>query len=186
MIVTDDAGLAARARHLTTQAKVPGVGYVHDEVGYNYRLTNVAAALGVGSARAAAAIPRRQAQHRRPLCVAAGRFPVTPAPRADWARPSHWLYSVLLPADRDRILAALNAAGVGARPLWMATHRQAPYAGAERIGGAVAEDLHLRGLSLPSSSSLSTVDQDRTVAALAAAVAGPLPAMTRGSGTGAE
>ena len=171
MIVTADAALAAQARHLSTQAKLPGVGYVHDTVGYNYRLTNVAAALGVAQLEQ---LPRFLAAKRSiadRYASALADLPVTPAPRADWARPSHWLYSVLLPGDRDRVRTALNAAGVGARPLWMATHRQAPYAGAERIGGAVAEDLHLRGLSLPSSPGLSTPDQDRTVDALAAALA---------------
>jgi dTDP-4-amino-4,6-dideoxygalactose transaminase len=143
---------------------------VHDTVGYNYRLTNVAAALGVAQLEQ---LPRFLAAKRS----LAGRYatlladlPVTPAPGAGWARASYWLYSVLLPGERDRVLTALRGAGVGARPLWMATHQQVPYAGAERIGGIVAEDLHRRGLSLPSSTSLSTVDQDRTVNALAAAV----------------
>jgi dTDP-4-amino-4,6-dideoxygalactose transaminase len=171
MIVTADAGLAARARHLTTQARLPGIGYRHDAVGYNYRLTNVAAALGVAQLEQ---LPRFLAAKRaiadRYGAMLAG-LPVTPAPGTDWARPSHWLYSVLLPGpERDRVLAALHSAGVSARPLWMAVHHQAPYLAAERIGGAVAEDLHRRGVSLPSSTSLSTMDQARTAAVLADAV----------------
>jgi dTDP-4-amino-4,6-dideoxygalactose transaminase len=170
MIVTGDAALAARARHLSTQARLPGLGYVHDTVGYNYRLTNVAAALGLAQLEQLPQfLTAKRALAARYATLLAG-LPVTPAPGADWARPSYWLYSVLLPGDRDRILTALHAAGVGARPLWMATHQQAPHAGVERIGGAVAEDLHRRGLSLPSSTSLSTVDQGRVVSALFAAL----------------
>lgn len=167
MIVTGDAELAARARHLTTQAKVPVRGYLHDDVGYNYRLTNLAAAVGVAQLEQ---LPAFLAAKR----AAAGRYddaladlPLTPPPRAAWAHPSFWLYSVLLErADRDRVLDALNALGVQARPLWPPLHLQPPYAVAERVGGAVAEDLHARGLSLPSSVGLSAEDQDRVVACL--------------------
>jgi dTDP-4-amino-4,6-dideoxygalactose transaminase len=171
MIVTADAALAARARHLSTQAKLPGVGYLHDTVGYNYRLTNVAAALGVAQLEQLPGILAAKRSLAGRYASLLAELPVTPAPCADWARPSHWLYSVLLPGDRDRVIASLNAAGVGVRPLWTPIHRQPPYARAERIGGAVADDLHRRGLSLPSSPELSTSDQDRTVAALATALA---------------
>ncbi|MFL6129125.1 MAG: DegT/DnrJ/EryC1/StrS family aminotransferase [Mycobacteriales bacterium] len=170
MLVTDDAQLAARARHLSTQARLPGFGYVHDTVGYNYRLTNIAAALGVAQLEQ---LPRLLAAKRaladRYATMLAG-LPVTPAPRAAWAAPSHWLYSILLREDRDRVLAALRAAGVGARPLWLPVHQQAPYAAADRIGGGVADGLSRRGLSLPSSPGLSIVDQGRTVSALSAAL----------------
>jgi len=80
MIVTADAALAAQARHLSTQARLPGVGYVHDTVGYNYRLTNVAAALGVAQLEQ---LPRFLAAKR---CLAdryasaLADLPVTPAP----------------------------------------------------------------------------------------------------------
>lgn len=180
MIVTDEADLARRARHLTTQAKLPGSGYTHDTVGYNYRLTNLAAAVGVAQLEQ---LPRFLAAKR----ALAARYeqmlravPVVPAPREPWASPSHWLYSILLPGpepDRDGVIGALRAAGIGVRPLWLPVHRQAPYAAAARLGGSVAEQLHRRGLSLPSSTGLSTADQGRTVSALAAALRDPAAAL---------
>jgi dTDP-4-amino-4,6-dideoxygalactose transaminase len=176
MVVTDDAELARRTRHLTTQAKLPGTGYLHDTVGYNYRLTNVAAALGVAQLEQLPRflIAKRALAARYEQML--GGVPVTPAPHARWASPSHWLYSVLLPGaepDRDAVITALRDAGIGARPLWTPVHRQRPYAAAARLGGSVAEQLHRRGLSLPSSTGLSTADQGRTVSALAAALRRP-------------
>jgi len=174
MIVTDDAGLADRARHLTTQAKRPGPGYVHDDVGYNYRLTNVAAALGVAQLEQLPGLlaAKRRVSERYDRLLAG--LPVVPPPQAAWARPSHWLHSVLLEprsASVPGVAESMAAAGVQARPLWLPVHRQAPYAGAPRLGGEVADRLHRQGLSLPSSVGLSTADQHRVAAALAAALA---------------
>jgi dTDP-4-amino-4,6-dideoxygalactose transaminase len=171
MIVTGDPSLAEQARHLTTQAKLPGLGYVHDTVGYNYRLTNVAAALGVAQLEQLPSLlaAKRALADRYDTLLA--KLPLAPAPRASWAAPSHWLYSVLLREDHDSALAALHAAGVGARPLWLPVHQQAPYAAAERLGGGIAAGLHRRGLSLPSSPALSIVDQGRTVSALGSSCA---------------
>ena len=185
MIVTDDAGLAQRARHLTTQAKLPGSGYAHDTVGYNYRLTNLAAAVGVAQLEQ---LPRFLAA-KRAVATHYGQMldgvPVVPPPRAPWATPSHWLYSILLPEpdpDRDGVIRALHAAGVGVRPLWLPVHRQRPYAAVARLGGSVAERLYRRGLSLPSSAGLSTADQDRTVSALAAALRDPATVWSSAAG----
>jgi len=173
MIVTDDAELARRARHLTTQAKVPGPGYVHDEVGYNYRLTNLAAALGVAQLeRLPDLLAAKRALADR-YDAALGGLPVTLPPRPAGTWPSAWLYSVLLDgAAPGEVAAALAARGVTSRRVWPPLHRQAPYAGAPRLGGEVADDLHRRGLSLPSSADLSPADQDRVVAALAEVLPG--------------
>ena len=134
MLVTDDADLAARARHLTTQAKVPDVGYLHDEVGYNYRLTNVAAALGLAQLeRLDEFVERKRAIAARYDEAVAGTGLVAP-PRVEGLDATYWLYSVLVPADdprgRDAFLAHLAAAGVGARALWRPLHDQPPYAAA--------------------------------------------------------
>ena len=167
MIVTDDDALAARARHLTTQAKVADAAYLHDEVGYNYRLTNLAAALGLAQLEQLddfVAAKRRigdvydRAFVDLPLTVHAG-----PPETAS----SRWLYSVLLDeADRDDLLAHLAAAGVGARALWRPLHLQPPFADAPRLGGEVADDLFRRGISLPCSVRLTDQDQTRVIEAL--------------------
>lgn len=174
MVVTDDDDVAHRARHLTTQAKVPGRGYVHDDVGYNYRLTNLAAALGVAQLeRLPAFLAAKRAVADRYDRALAG-LALEPPPRPDGTTPSAWLYSVLLAPGGpgpDAVADALAAAGVTARRVWPPLHRQAPYRGAPRLGGAVADDLYARGLSLPSSVDLDPGDQDRVSAALAAALA---------------
>ena len=167
MIVTADPQLAERARHLTTQAKTTEPGYWHDEVGFNYRLTNVAAALGVAQLERLddllAAKRRIAARYDEEL---AG-LEIEPAPDAPWARRSSWLHSVLVPAGRrDEVLAALAADGIGARPVWPPLHLQAPYRGVERLGGGVAEELFERGVSLPSSAGLTDADQDRAISVL--------------------
>ena len=134
MIVTDDDELAARARHLTTQAKVPDVGYLHDEVGYNYRLTNIAAGLGLAQLERlgdfVAAKHRIAARYDEAL----GGLPLVLPPRVEGLDATYWLYSVLVPeADgrgRDDLLGAPARRGVGARALWRPLHAQPPFASA--------------------------------------------------------
>lgn len=166
MIVTADAALAERARHLTTQAKLPGPGYEHDEVGYNYRLTNVAAALGVAQLEQLPGFLARKRAIARRYTEALDGLPVTPPPRAGWADPSWWLYSVLLHPDvgaPETAMRRLAQRGVQTRPLWRPLHTQKPYLHAEHLRGAVAELLADRGLSLPCSVSLTPAEQDQVV-----------------------
>ncbi|CAN5306522.1 LegC family aminotransferase [soil metagenome] len=167
MVVTDDKELADRARHLVTQAKIPGIGYLHDEIGYNYRLTNIAAALGVAQLEQLPGFVRRKSEIARRYDAAFSGVPgLTCPPRLPWADASYWLYSILCgqsrtgSATRDLILDRLRSAEVDARPLWRPLHRQPPYADARRLGGPVSDDLFDRGISLPSSVSLTVADQD--------------------------
>lgn len=170
MIVTDDADLAARARHLTTQAKVPDVGYLHDEVGYNYRLTNIAAGLGLAQLERldefVAAKHRIAARYDEEL----RGLPLVLPPRVEGFDATYWLYSVLVsPADgrgRDDLLAHLEARGVGARALWRPLHLQPPFATSPVLGGSVGEGLFERGLSLPCSTELAEADQTRVIEAV--------------------
>ena len=176
MVTTDDEGLARRARHLSTQARLPGRAYDHDDVGYNYRLTNLAAALGVAQLEMLPDLlaARRAVAARYDAALAATPL-LRPAPRAPWADPSFWLYTARLAAPdaavRDRVLDALAARAIDARPIWTPIHGLAPYRDAPRLGGAVAERIFAAALSLPSSSSLAPTDQDRVVEALHAALA---------------
>ena len=172
MITTDDPVLAAAARHLTTQARLPGRRYQHDAVGYNYRLTNLAAAVGLAQLERLDALlegRRANAAHYDRALPAIDGIDI--APRAPWAAPTFWLYSALL--DRpvvDVVAEGLDARGVEARPIWTPLHRTPVYADAPRLGGAVAEDLADRAISLPSSSSLTEADRERVVDALRAVV----------------
>jgi len=176
MVVTDDEGLAKRARHLSTQARLPGLAYDHDEVGYNYRLTNVAAALGVAQLeeldRLLGARRANAAQYDAAIATIDG---LRPAPRAAWADPSFWLYTAALErpdADRrDRILAGLGEVGIEARPIWRPIHQVRRYADAARLGGQVADDIFDAAFCLPSSSNLTEADLDRVTDALRTVVA---------------
>jgi dTDP-4-amino-4,6-dideoxygalactose transaminase len=166
MVVTDDEGIAARARHLSTQARMPGVAYWHDEVGYNYRLTNLAAAVGVAQLeKLDAFVEAKRAIASRYDAAFEGVLGVTVPPDPVWARRSAWLYTVLFASAerRDAVHRALDAVNIETRPLWTPLHRQKPYMGARVLGGAVADDLASRGLSLPCSVHLSLAQQDRVL-----------------------
>ena len=98
-----------------------------------------------------------------------------PAARAAWADPSFWLYTARLATpdavERERVLDALGATGIDARPIWTPLHRTALYADAPRLGGDVADRIFDAALSLPSSSTLQPADRDRVADGLAAALA---------------
>jgi dTDP-4-amino-4,6-dideoxygalactose transaminase len=168
MLVTDDESVAARARHLSTQAKVPDVGYLHDEVGYNYRLTNIAAALGVAQlARLPEFVARKRQIAERYDAAFTGLDVVLP-PRVAGYDATYWLYSLLVPdaARRDALLQGLADDGIEARTLWRPLHEQPPYATADVLGGNVAEALFARGVSLPCSTQLTHDEQARVIDAV--------------------
>lgn len=187
MIVTDDAELAARAKHLTTQAKRASDEYVHDTIGYNYRMSNLSAALGVAQLETLAdKVSAKQAIADR-YAEWLATLPLTLAPRADWANPTHWLYSVLLTdgvTPGSDVVASMAERGIQARRVWPPLHRQAPYASTERLGGAIAEDIYRRGLSLPSSADLCERDQKAVTTALAEALKAPLEALAESGPAG--
>lgn len=169
MITTNDAELAARARHLVTQAKLPGPGYVHDEVGYNYRLTNIAAAVGVAQLEQLPEFLEAKRRIASRYAEALADLPLVLPPRAPWADPTWWLYSVLLSpsaGESEQVVERMAQHGVQTRPLWMPLHRQPPFASAPRVGGVIAELIWQRGLSLPCSVGLTDADQDRVIEAL--------------------
>ena len=178
MVVTDDAEIARRVRHLSTQARLPGRAYDHDEVGYNYRLSNIAAAVGVAQLEQ---LPDLLARRR----ALAGRYDqaiasipgLRPAARAPWAEPSFWLYTAHLDRDagltRDELLDGLAAAGIEGRPIWTPLHRIEMLADAPRLGHETADAIFEGGVSLPSSSSLPIEAQERVVDAIRASLGAP-------------
>lgn len=172
MLVTDDDDLAARARHLTTQAKVPDVGYLHDEVGFNYRLTNLSAAFGLAQLRRLPEFVSAKVRIAQRYDEAFADLPLTLPPRVAGTVSTFWLYSVLLADEeqRDRTADHLASLGIGARAVWRPLHLQPPLREAKRLGGQVSEDLFRRGLSLPCSTNLADADQDRVIDAVRSAL----------------
>lgn len=171
-IVTDDHELAARAQYLTTQAKDDDVEFIHAEVGFNYRLTNLQAALAVAqleqldhclaSKRATAAAYRE----------ALSNLPFELPSEALWARSSWWLYTVLVdePAfglSRRELTSQLAGVGVETRPLWTPVSRQPPFRSCQAYRCECSVGIQPRSLSLPSSVGLDVGDLEyvtRTIA----------------------
>lgn len=173
MLVTDDGRVADRARHLATQAREPVPHYEHRDVGYNYRLSNLLAAVGRGQllrlAEMIAARRQTSAFYRAELGDLLEFMPI-----AGYGRPNHWL-TCGLAADgnqRDRILAELGRRDIEGRPAWKPMHLQPVFADCETSGGAVSADLFRRGVCLPSGSALSDHDRERVVAAVRSAQKG--------------
>jgi predicted outer membrane repeat protein len=159
-ILTNDEALGRRAKHLTTQAKVPHRwSFVHDEVGYNYRLPNINAALGCAQMEQ---LPRflesKRRLHDRYVEAFRGIAGISLMREPAGTRSNYWLQAMLLDeavADqRDAILAATNDAGLMTRPAWTLMHRLAPYANSPRMALPVAESIERRLINLPSSAFL--------------------------------
>lgn len=169
MIVTDDQRLADRARYLTTQAKDDPLEYIHHEIGYNYRLTNVLAALGLAQLeRIEAHITAKRriaALYERSLADVPG---LTLPAQAEWAFHVFWLYTLLVEEkefgmDSRSLLRELRERGIQTRPLWHPVHRLKPYRDCQAIDVKVADWLYKRALSIPSSVGLTEQDQDRVI-----------------------
>jgi dTDP-4-amino-4,6-dideoxygalactose transaminase len=169
MLASDDEAFVARARHLATQAREPAPHYEHVDIGHNYRMSNLLAALGraqleslqekVGARR------RIYARYRDRLADLPG---VEFMPLADYGRPNCWLTCITVDpqafgATREDIRLALSARDIEARPLWKPMHLQPVYADAEVIGGSVGEVLFRDGLCLPSGSTLTDEELDLVV-----------------------
>ncbi|HEX7117787.1 MAG TPA: DegT/DnrJ/EryC1/StrS family aminotransferase [Longimicrobiales bacterium] len=169
MLVSDDEELVARARKLATQARDPAPHYEHSEIGYNYRLSNVLAAIGRGQL---ATLPDRVAARRRNFeryAEALGALPgVAFMPEAPWGTHTRWLTTLtidpkLFGATREEVRLALEAENIEARPVWKPMHMQPVFRGYPCYGGGVAEALFEAGLCLPSGSNLSNDELDRVI-----------------------
>lgn len=177
MLVTDDPVLARRARYLSTTAKDEPLEGVHGAIGFNYRLTNLQAAMGCAQLeqldRLLAAKRRIAARYGEAL---AGLPGIGVMPEAEWAESAFWIYSIRVDREaaglgsralRDR----LAGAGIESRCFWQPMHLSPAHEGAPCLGGAVAERLHREILSLPCSCGLTPDDQDRVIAAVKSALA---------------
>jgi dTDP-4-amino-4,6-dideoxygalactose transaminase len=171
-LVSHTGSWVEHARKLSTQAREPVPHYEHVEVGFNYRMSNLLAALGRAQLES---LSERLATRRRirdryvELLGDVGG--VTFMPEAPYGTTNAWLTCVLIDpetfgADRERVRLALEADDIEARPLWKPMHLQPVYASHDAFGGDVSARLFERGLCLPSGSSLTAEDQDRVVATM--------------------
>jgi dTDP-4-amino-4,6-dideoxygalactose transaminase len=169
MLVSHDERLIAHARKLATQAREPFPYYEHAEIGYNYRLSNLLAAVGRAQLRTLEMRVQKRRwifeQYRLRLQHLPG---VEFMPEAPWGQCSRWLSVILIDSNEfgatpETVRLALEAENIESRPIWKPLHLQPVFSGCEVVGGAVAEDLFRRGLCLPSGTNMTEADIERVV-----------------------
>lgn len=156
MIVTNDSAKAERARYLTTQAKDDPFRYVHNEIGFNYRLTNLQAAVGCAQLECLTKFVERKRSIAAELNEGLDDIPGLRLPQeAPWASSSFWLYTVLLDAalgwNLDTVISKLHHDGIQSRPLWQPMHLSKAHSGCQSYFCSTSEALVRSALSLPSS-----------------------------------
>ena len=167
MLASDDAELIAHARKLGTQARELVPYYEHREIGYNYRMSNILAAIGRGQLRVLQGrVDRRRAIFEQYQTLLSDLPGLEFMPEAPYARHNRWLTVVLINPDKfgtdtNAVRLALADANIEARPVWKPMHLQPVFQGCSVIGGAVSEDLFERGLCLPSGSAMTESDVER-------------------------
>lgn len=174
MISTDDPVFAERGKYLTTQAKDDPVEYIHNEVGYNYRLTNLQAAMGCAQMEMLGEYVdrKRGIAHRyiRELAKVPGLEPMR---EAEGVRSNFWMFTMLVDReafgiDSRTLLKMLAGEKIQARPLWQPLHLSPAHKECQMLGGSVSERLYRNALSLPCSAGLTDTDQKRVIALVGA------------------
>jgi perosamine synthetase len=173
MLVTDNAEWAAHARYLTTQAKDDPIEYVHNAVGYNYRLTNVLAAMGCGQMEQLGAFVDAKRSIAKRYQESLGSIPGIRLPEeADWACSTYWMYTVLIDGkesgvDSRQLLRELAARKIQTRPLWQPIHRSPAHDASNSPDCPNSDLLHTQAISLPCSVGLSSSAQNVVIGAIA-------------------
>jgi dTDP-4-amino-4,6-dideoxygalactose transaminase len=169
MLLTDDDAAADLVRTLATQAREPVAHYEHHRIGYNYRLSNLLAAVGRAQLET---LPERVERRRQVYALYARELADVPGltmmPLSPLGTSNCWLTCFLVDPQRfgasaEEVVARLAAGDVEARRTWKPLHLQRAFTGCRTVGGGVAEDLFARGLCLPSGFDL-TDDEVRWVA----------------------
>lgn len=176
-VVGNDATLMELVRHLSTTAR-HGEGYEHDRIGYNYRLSNLQAAVGCAQLeRLDHLLERKREIRARYIKAFEDVTAITPNPSPDWAESSCWLSTFeLLEDKRDNAAAVretMRADGIAARPFWKPMHLQAPYREAPKTALSVSDSIWRRVLPLPSSPQLTPHEQDRVIGAVRCGLTAP-------------
>ena len=162
-IVTDDRGIAERAKKRSQQSRENCAWYEHKEVGYNYRLSNLLGSLGIAQLdRLPEILKKRKANFEWYLKHFKGDVLIPPE------GSNHWLTIGLLPSarERDALSRRFASANIESRPVWKPMHLQPVFKGCKVFGGEVAETLFERGICLPSGTDLRSADFRRIAGAL--------------------
>ena len=166
-VAGDDVQLCQRVKHLSTTARA-GEDYDHDAIGFNYRMTNIQAAVGCAQLERLddlVAAKRRIAEVYNDALAALPGVRAFPAP--SWARSACWFSGVLLErSEAADAVSAMRELGIGCRPFWKPIHLQRPYADAPHGGVGVCEEIYRKILTLPCSTNLTSEEQEEVVSNL--------------------
>lgn len=169
LLASDNEEMIARARWLSQQAKEPEPYYEHKEIGYNYRMSNVVAAVGRGQAEV---IPDRVKRKREIFDYYEQELGSCPGisfmPEADYGQCNRWLTVMLVDKDKfgsspNEIRVTLEEENIESRPVWKPMHQQPIFKGNTIFGGKISEDLFERGICLPSGTAMTTGEMKRIV-----------------------
>jgi len=168
MMVSNDTKLLRHAKHITTQAKSDNVNFLHDEVGYNYRMTNLQAALGLAQMEQLEAfISKKQEnyQYYKECLAEIPKLRLLPF-RSD-IRSNHWFYSIYLeddfPVSRDQVITGFSNLNIQTRPIWGLIHEQIPYKGFRAFQIEKAIDYQRHIVNVPCSTNLTKLNIDYVV-----------------------
>jgi len=169
MLVSNDGELIRKARFLATQARDAAPHYQHSQIGFNYRMSNILAAIGRGQlATLAERVAARRANFEGYREALGGLPGIGFMPEAPWGVANRWLTCITVDpaafgATREDVRLALEAENIEARPVWKPMHMQPVFAGCRALGGRVCEEIFEKGLCLPSGSSLTGDDRGRVI-----------------------
>ena len=167
-ILTYSEKLAVKAKHLSTTAKVRGLNFYHDTLGYNYRLTNLAAALGLSQLEHLnehVSIKRTIAQQYQSELSGLG---ITLHPEPMFCESTYWMYTVMLNCESTPIIEFMNQHGIMVRPLWVPLSNLPAFIECDFTGDlCVVQQLYKTAISLPCSVDLNISDQERVIQTLA-------------------
>lgn len=167
MIISNDAIIIEKSRFLATQARDPAPHYQHSEIGYNYRMSNVLAGIGIAQM---AVLDKRITKCREIFSKYQKMFYNVPGisfmPEPEWSRGNRWLTCILVDpekfgADREQIRKVLLENDIESRPLWKPLHSQPVFSKYRACGGDVSLKLFKNGLCLPSGTAMKDTDLDR-------------------------
>jgi dTDP-4-amino-4,6-dideoxygalactose transaminase len=176
MLLGNDQALVEKARYFSQQAREPVLHYEHKAIGYNYRLSNLLAALGRSQITD---LDRRIAvrkEHFQTYAESLGKLPgISFMPISDDGSPNYWLSCLIVDdsqtkVTRDTLIDICDQASIEVRPTWKPLHLQTVFQAKQKFGGAISEDLFNHGLCLPSGSSLTHQERDKVISILTSAL----------------
>jgi perosamine synthetase len=172
MITTNMKDWARKAKYLTTQAKDDPIEFIHHEVGYNYRLTNIQAAMGCAQLEQIDEYIKLKRSHAKIYENALQDIQgLRLMQEASWAKSVFWMYTILVETeeygmDRRELMYLLASFGVHSRPLWFPLHKSQSFLEAPQAICPIAERIQDRTLSIPSSVGLTVEQQERVIGIL--------------------